>query len=72
MEFTGYIPNVPPVMRLPPPTRKREATLAYIMATLPNKIQSGWHIGTMYTLTRIAKDEVRDDGDANFPFVDSQ
>ena len=28
------------------------------MATLPNKIQAGWHIGTMYTLTRIAKDEV--------------
>ncbi|CAB3985700.1 allene oxide synthase-lipoxygenase -like [Paramuricea clavata] len=57
MEITGFIPNVPPVMRLPPPTRKNQASLQYIMDTLPNKIQAGWHIGTMYTLTRIAEDE---------------
>ena len=58
MEITGFIPNIPPVMRLPPPTRKNEATLKSIMDTLPNKWQAGWHIATVYTLTRIAEDEV--------------
>ncbi|XP_078369932.1 allene oxide synthase-lipoxygenase protein-like [Oculina patagonica] len=57
MEFTAFIPNVPPVMRLPPPTRKNETTLKSIMDTLPDKSQAGWHIATMYTLTRISEDE---------------
>ena len=59
MEFTSFIPNVPPVMRLPPPTRKNQATMKTIMDTLPDKSQAGWHIATMYTLTRISEDEVR-------------
>ena len=58
MEITAFVPNVPPVMRLPPPTRKSEANLKMIMETLPNKSQAGWHIATVYTLTRIAEDEV--------------
>ena len=58
MEITAFVPNVPPVMRLPPSTRKNEATLKSIMDTLPNKSQAGWHIAAMYTLTRIADDEV--------------
>ena len=58
MEITGFIPNIPPVMCLPPPTRKNKATLKSIMDTLPNKAQAGWHIATVYTLTRIADDEV--------------
>lgn len=57
MEITAFVPNVPPVMRLPPPTRKSEANLKMIMETLPNKSQAGWHIATVYTLTRIAEDE---------------
>ena len=59
MEITAFVPNVPPVMRLPPPTRKNEATMKTIMDTLPNKCQSGWHIATVYTLTRIAENEVK-------------
>ncbi|XP_068704039.1 allene oxide synthase-lipoxygenase protein-like [Montipora foliosa] len=58
MEITAFVPNVPPVMRLPPPTRKNEATIKMIMDTLPSKSQAGWHIATMHTLTRIANDEV--------------
>ena len=58
MEFTAFIPNVPPVMRLPPPTRKNQATLELIMDTLPDKSQAGWHIATMYALTRVSEDEV--------------
>ena len=59
MEFTAFMPNVPPVMRLPPPTGKNQATLKSIMDTLPNKSQAGWHIATMYCLTRISEDEVK-------------
>ena len=59
MEITAFVPNVPPVMRLPPPTRKNEATMKTIMDTLPNKCQSGWHIATVYTLTRTAENEVK-------------
>ena len=58
MEITAFVPNIPPVMRRPPPTKKNEATLKSIMDTLPNKSQAGWHIATVYTLTRIAEDEV--------------
>ena len=58
MEITGFIPNIPPVMRLPPPIRKNEATMKVIMDTLPSKSQAGWHIATVYTLTRLADDEV--------------
>lgn len=59
MEITSFVPNVPPVMRLPPPTRKKQATMKTIMDTLPNKSQSGWHIATVYTLTRMAENEVK-------------
>ena len=58
MEFTAFIPNVPPVMRLPAPTRKNQGTLELIIDTLPNKSQAGWHIATMYALTRVSEDEV--------------
>ncbi|XP_028396594.1 allene oxide synthase-lipoxygenase protein-like isoform X2 [Dendronephthya gigantea] len=57
LEITGFIPNVPPAMRQPPPAKKNQANLQSIMETLPNKSQAGWHVGTMYTLTRIAEDE---------------
>ncbi|RMX58429.1 hypothetical protein pdam_00019691, partial [Pocillopora damicornis] len=57
MEFTGFVPNVPPVMRLPPPTRKNEVTLKTIMDTLPSHYQTGWHVATVYTLTRMAENE---------------
>ncbi|XP_074620664.1 allene oxide synthase-lipoxygenase protein-like isoform X3 [Acropora palmata] len=57
MDVTAFVPNVPTVMRLPPPTRKNEANMKMIMDTLPSKYQAGWHIATMYALTRIAEDE---------------
>ena len=57
-EVASFIPNTPPLMRRPPPTKKGEANLKFIMDTLPNKSQTGWHIAAMYTLSRFAKDEV--------------
>lgn len=59
MDVTAFVPNVPTVMRVPPPTRKNEANMKMIMDTLPSKYQAGWHIATMYALTRIAEDEVK-------------
>ena len=58
LEVTSFIPNVPPVMRRPPPTKKNEVDHNFIMETLPNKSQAGWHIATMFALTRFAEDEV--------------
>ena len=58
IDLATFIPNVPPVMRLPPPTTKNEVTLKSILATLPNKSQAGWHIAIVSTLTEVAKDEV--------------
>ena len=66
MDFTAFIPNVPPVMRQPAPTRKNQASLELIMDTLPSKSQAGWHIATMYALTRVSEDEV-----SNWPFRNS-
>ena len=57
-EVASFVPNTPPLMRRPPPTKKGEANLKFIMDTLPNKSQTGWHIAAMYTLSRFAKDEV--------------
>ena len=58
LEAYAFIPNAPPTMQLPPPTKKGETDMKRIMATLPNKWQTAWHIGTMHTLTRYSEDEV--------------
>lgn len=59
LEAYAFIPNAPPTMQLPPPTKKGETDMKRIMNTLPSKWQTGWHIGTMHALTRFAEDEVR-------------
>ena len=59
MDVAGFVPNTPYIMRQPPPSKKNEATLKSIMATLPNKSQTARHIASMYVLTRFAEDEVR-------------
>ena len=59
MDVTGFVPFTPSLMRQPPPTKKNEATLKSIMATLPNKSQASQQIGLVYVLTRFADDEVR-------------
>ncbi|XP_031557674.1 allene oxide synthase-lipoxygenase protein-like [Actinia tenebrosa] len=57
LEVYSFIPNAPPTMQLPPPTKKGETNMKRIMSTLPSKWQTAWHIGTMHTLTRFAEDE---------------
>ncbi|KAJ7376326.1 Arachidonate 5-lipoxygenase [Desmophyllum pertusum] len=57
MDVAGFVPNTPSLMRQPPPTKKNEATLKSIMATLPNKSQAGHQIATMFVLTKFAEDE---------------
>lgn len=57
MDVTGFVPFTPSLMRQPPPTKKNEATLKSIMATLPNKSQASQQIALVYVLTRFADDE---------------
>ncbi|XP_078369935.1 allene oxide synthase-lipoxygenase protein-like [Oculina patagonica] len=57
MDVAGFVPNTPSLMRQPPPTKKNEATLKSIMATLPSKSQAAHQIGLWYVLTRFAEDQ---------------
>ena len=59
MDVHGFVPFTPSLMRLPPPTKKNEATLKSIMNTLPNKSQASRQIALMYVLSQFAEDEVR-------------
>jgi len=59
MDVAAFVPNSPSVMRFPPPTKKNEVTLKFIMQTLPNKSQTARQITTMYLLTRFPENEVR-------------
>ena len=59
LDVAGFVPNTPSLMRQPPPTKKNEATLSTIMATLPSKNQAVQQIALLYVLSRYAEDEVR-------------
>ena len=58
MDVAGFVPNTPSVMRLPPPTKRKETTLKSIMDTLPNKSQTSLQIALMYVLSHFPKNEV--------------
>lgn len=60
MDAHSFVPFTPSIMRLPPPTKKNEATLNSIINTLPNKSQASQQIALMYVLSQFAEDEVRD------------
>lgn len=57
LDVAGFVPNTPSLMRQPPPTKKNEATLSTIMATLPSKNQAVQQIALLYVLSRYAEDE---------------
>ncbi|XP_078369939.1 allene oxide synthase-lipoxygenase protein-like isoform X2 [Oculina patagonica] len=57
MDVAGFVPNIPFLMRQPPPTEKNEVTLKSIMETLPDKSQAALQIAFMYVLTRFGEDE---------------
>ena len=58
-ELAAFIPNSPPLMRLPPPTRRNEATMKSIMDTLPNKSQAEAHVAAIYSFTRKVDGQVK-------------
>lgn len=57
MDAHSFVPFTPSIMRLPPPTKKNEATLNSIINTLPNKSQASQQIALMYVLSQFAEDE---------------
>lgn len=59
MDVYGFSPNAPTLMRQPPPTEKGKLTMEDVMKSLPNQHHVGVAIATVYDLTRIFPDEVR-------------
>ena len=58
MDVVSFVPNSPPLMRRPPPTKKTEASLKTIMETLPNKSQTARHLTEIIVMTKFADDQV--------------
>uniref|UniRef100_A0A8C1APH2 Arachidonate 5-lipoxygenase a n=1 Tax=Cyprinus carpio carpio TaxID=630221 RepID=A0A8C1APH2_CYPCA len=44
-DWCSWIPNSPPTMRKPPPTKKGEVDMKYIVESLPDRGRSCWHLG---------------------------
>lgn len=58
-ELATFIPNSPSLMRLPPPTKRNEATLKSIMDTLPSKSQAEARVAAIYSITRKVDGQVK-------------
>ncbi|XP_078499243.1 polyunsaturated fatty acid 5-lipoxygenase-like [Lissotriton helveticus] len=57
-DWCAWIPNSPPTMRLPPPTKKGFVTKKYIMESLPDRARSCWHLGAVWALTQFQDKEL--------------
>nr|XP_060630271.1 polyunsaturated fatty acid 5-lipoxygenase isoform X1 [Anolis sagrei ordinatus] len=57
-DWCSWIPNAPPTMRCPPPTEKGSATIEYIIASLPDRGRSCWHLGAVWALSQFQENEV--------------
>lgn len=57
-EWYGWIPNSPSTMRKPPPQKKDEVDLEYIMDTLPGQDCSIDVLGTVWGLSQFQDNEV--------------
>lgn len=58
-DWCSWIPNSPPTMRNPPPTKKGEVDVAYIVNSLPDRGRSCWHLGAVWALSQFQDNEVR-------------
>uniref|UniRef100_A0A8C1APE1 Arachidonate 5-lipoxygenase a n=2 Tax=Cyprinus carpio TaxID=7962 RepID=A0A8C1APE1_CYPCA len=54
-DWCSWIPNSPPTMRKPPPTKKGEVDLKYIVESLPDRGRSCWHLGAKPVKEAMAK-----------------
>ncbi|KAF4114144.1 polyunsaturated fatty acid 5-lipoxygenase-like [Onychostoma macrolepis] len=57
-DWYGWIPNSPSTMRKPPPQKKGQVDMKYIMDSLPDRGCSSEVLGTVWSLTRTEKKEL--------------
>ncbi|XP_061083609.1 polyunsaturated fatty acid 5-lipoxygenase [Conger conger] len=57
-DWCSWIPNAPPTMRKPLPTKKGVATIAYIIESLPDRGRSCWHLGAVWALSQFQENEL--------------
>ncbi|XP_051946160.1 polyunsaturated fatty acid 5-lipoxygenase-like [Xyrauchen texanus] len=57
-DWCSWIPNSPPTMRKPPPTKKGEIDLKYIVESLPDRGRSCWHLGAVWALSQFQENEM--------------
>ncbi|KAL0177631.1 hypothetical protein M9458_026525, partial [Cirrhinus mrigala] len=57
-DWCSWIPNSPPTMRKPPPTKKGEVDLKYIVESLPDRGRSCWHLGAVWALSQFQENEL--------------
>ncbi|XP_061693848.1 polyunsaturated fatty acid 5-lipoxygenase-like isoform X3 [Syngnathoides biaculeatus] len=57
-DWYSWIPNAPSTMRKPPPNRKGLANMSLIMASLPDRGRSSWHLGAVWALSQYQKNEL--------------
>ncbi|KAH0618179.1 hypothetical protein JD844_017171, partial [Phrynosoma platyrhinos] len=56
-DWCSWIPNAPPTMRCPPPTKKGNVTIEYIIDSLPDRGRSCWHLGAVWALSQFQENE---------------
>ncbi|KAI5606783.1 arachidonate 5-lipoxygenase, partial [Silurus asotus] len=57
-DWCSWIPNAPPTMRQPPPTKKGQVTVEYIVNSLPDRGRSCWHLGAVWALSQFQENEL--------------
>ncbi|XP_056090803.1 polyunsaturated fatty acid 5-lipoxygenase-like [Rhinichthys klamathensis goyatoka] len=58
IDWYGYIPNSPSIMRKPPPELKGQVDMDYIMESLPDHKRSCLVLGTVWDLSQFQKKEL--------------
>ncbi|KAJ8418243.1 hypothetical protein AAFF_G00139520 [Aldrovandia affinis] len=57
-DWCSWIPNSPPTMRRPLPTKKGTVTVQYIIESLPDRGRSCWHLGAVWALSQFQENEL--------------
>ena len=57
-DWCSWVPNAPSTMRQPPPVKKGLADVQLIMASLPDRGRSCWHLGAVWALSQYQDNEV--------------
>ncbi|XP_051504512.1 polyunsaturated fatty acid 5-lipoxygenase-like [Myxocyprinus asiaticus] len=57
-DWCSWIPNSPPTMRKPPPTKKGLVDMKYIVESLPDRGRSCWHLGAVWALSQFQENEL--------------